>query len=330
MNPFQNKNIEKNHIKIAIIIRNALGDFIAMTMPLCNYLESLYGECDFYFFYPDKTIRNKELIQYFFPKAHIFPNPPGNTYFQRFRLALKCRWIKPDIGISTVLNYPKTNSLFLFTIGTKERYARVANKLTSSLINHPYICADISKLRDRPIGLCSLQVFDPSIKEISHNLYPQFDTSKIPQHNLKYPGKALLVEVSNSKTFCQLSNTKCAAILNSLYKKHAFSILISAKSQDYKKAIELQNLLVMHSEIQISSTIRDFISFINAADIVLTGDGGLGHLAGALNKKIVALYSRTSPKYWGILGYNVTHLYDAKNVNSIRNEVILLALSRYF
>ena len=315
--------------KIVMIIRNYLGDFITMAVPLCNHLQSIYGKCDFYFFYPDKDIKNKEIIKCFFPDAHIFPTPSGNRYFQRFKMAIKYRWIKPDVGISTVLNYPKTNSLFLFTIGARERYARVANKFTSKWLNHPFICSDIDTLNNRPIGLCSLQVFNPNLKAIPQNSYPLFDKNKIKQYKPKYSGLKILVEVSNSKRFCQLSNTKCAEILNELYKKSEFSILISAKSHDYDKAADLQSKLFMDSEIHVSPTIDNFVSFVNASDIVLTGDGGLGHISGALNKKIVALYSRTSVQHWGIITRDVRHLYDPDNVNNIDNETIISAISNY-
>ena len=315
--------------KIVIIIRNYLGDFITMTVPLCKHLQSIYGKCDFYFFYPDKDIRNKEIIKCFFPDAHIFPTPSGNRYIQRFKMAIKYRWIKPDIGISTVLSYPKANSLFLFTIGARERYARVANKFTSKLVNHPFVFADIKKLYNQPIGLCSLQIFDHNIKEIPQNTYPLFDTKKIKPYNPKYSGLKILVEVSNSKYFCQLSNTKYAEILNELYKKNKFSILISAKSHDYAKAADLQNKLFMDSEIHISPNLDNFISFVNASDIVLTGDGGLGHISGALNKRIVALYSRTPVQHWGIITHDVIHLYDPDDINNINNEVITTAISNY-
>ena len=312
-----------------MIIRNYLGDFITMAVPLCNHLQSIYGKCNFYFFYPDKDIKNDEIIKCFFPDAHMFPTPSGNRYFQRFKMAIKYRWIKPDIGISTVLNYPKTNSLFLFTIGAKERYARAANQATSKLLNHPFICHDTSELDNQPIGLCSLQVFDSNLKEIPEKLYPLLDINKIKRYSPKYSGLKILVEVSNSKHFCQLLNTKCAEILNELYKSHKFSVLISAKSNDFDKATELKAKLSMDAEIHISPTLDNFISFVNAADIVLTGDGGLGHISGALNKKIVALYSRTPIKHWGILARDVTHLYDSDNVNNIKNDIIATAISNY-
>lgn len=319
----------KDQTRIVIIIRNYLGDFISMAVPLCNHLQSIYGKCDFYFFYPDTEIKNREIIKCFFPAAHIFPTPPGNRYFQRFKMAIKYRWIKPDIGISTVLNYPKTNSLFLFTIGARDRYARVASKFTAKLLNHPFIFANINELYNQPIGLCSLQVFDHNITEIPEDSYPLFDTNKIKPYNPKYTGLKILVEVSNSKYFCQLANTKCAEILNAIYKKHKFSILISAKSHDYAKAVDLQNKLFMDSEIHVSPTLDNFISFVNASDIVLTGDGGLGHISGALNKKIIALYSRTSVQYWAITTHDVIHLYDPDDINNINNEIIMASISHY-
>ena len=53
--------------KVAIIRRNGLGDFIAGTVPLCNYLVEKYnGNVKFIFF---MSSRNIGIARYFFPDA---------------------------------------------------------------------------------------------------------------------------------------------------------------------------------------------------------------------------------------------------------------------
>ena len=83
--------------KVVTIRRTGLGDFIAGMVPICNLLQKVYGEVDFYFFMNN---RNAQIVKYFFPKAHIYEWTSGNRYIQAVKLALKYRKIKPDMGIS--------------------------------------------------------------------------------------------------------------------------------------------------------------------------------------------------------------------------------------
>ena len=100
--------------KIVMIRRTGLGDFIAGMVPMCNFLQNIYGKCDFHFFMND---RNAELVKYFFPDAHVYRISKGNKYIQTFKAALTHRSINPDIGFSPMPDYPKLNNSFLFLIG---------------------------------------------------------------------------------------------------------------------------------------------------------------------------------------------------------------------
>lgn len=312
--------------KIVVIRRNGLGDFIAGTVPVCNFLQNKYGECEFHFFMSEI---NFELVKYFFPKAHVYCIPKGNKYIQTLKTAFKNRHIKASIGFSPMPDYPKLNSLFLYFIGAKDRYGRITNHPFSKLLNKPYYYNNMNVLQKIHVALYNFKFFDDEISTINEHFYPRFNKKMIKSYTPQSKSLQIMVEVSNSSHTCQLSNIKTSDILNSLYKKYNFSILITAKEKDYSKAFDLKNQLNMQSEIFTTSCIHDFISFVNASDIVLCGDGGLGHIAGALNKKIVSLYGGTSIKQWGILTQDVTYLYDKQNINNISSAKILNVLEKY-
>ena len=67
----------------------------------------------------------------------------------------------------------------------------------------------------------------------------------------------------------------------------------------------------------LSPTLDDPLSLINQTDAFLLGDGGMGHIAGALDKSGVAVYGETSVKRWAVLSDKVTHFYDKEDVNNI-------------
>ena len=312
--------------KIVLIRRNGLGDFIAGMIPLCNYLQKIYDKCEFFFFMSEA---NSALVKYFFPNAHVIVIPNGNKYIQTLTTALKFRHIKPDIGISAMPDYVKLNTLFLFAIGAKDNYGRITNKIFSKVINHPYICSDVNDLFKYHVGLASLKFFDCNINEISKDIYPKFNKKLITPYKPESEAPYIMVEISNNRPTSQLSNNKIAEIFNYLYKQHSFSVLITAKHADREKADALKSILNMGAEVYITQNIHDFISFVNAADIVLCGDGGIGHMSGALDKKTVALYGQTSVVHWGILADQVTHLYDSEDVNNIPDKDIIDAVAAY-
>lgn len=313
--------------KIVMVRRTGLGDFIAGMVPVCNLLKKKYGNVEFHLF---MSKRNAELVKYFFPEdVYIYIWTSGNKYIQAINLGLKYRKINPDIGLSPIPDWPKLNNLFLFLIGAKERYARVNQKLLSRIfINHP-LKMDDDMIHSYHVGLGSLKVYDSSINNIEQELLPRFNKSLIPDFNTELTGPFIMVEVSNNRITSQLSNEKMARILNDLINIKKFAVFITAKTEDKKKAENLKSMLNMESEIYINPDIHKFISFVNKADIVLAGDGGLGHIAGALNKKIVAVYGQTSIERWGILGGKVEHLYDPVDVNNIDDTIIKKALAGF-
>ena len=112
-----------------------------------------------------------------------------------------------------------------------------------------------------------------------------------------------------------------------------FTVLITAKAADSIKVEHLSSMFIdnnISNFSYITSDLDDYIAYVNKADIVLVGDGGLGHIAGALDKYVVALYGRTSVKQWGILSDKAVILYDKDDVNNIDDERIVKELCSFF
>ena len=311
--------------KVVMIRRTGLGDFIAGTVPICNYLEKIYRECELCFFMKK---HNSFLVKYVFPNAHVYNIPECNKYIQTLITALKYRHLNTDIGFSPMPDYPKLNSLFLYLINAKERYGRTTKNIFTKYFNHPYDCPGTAKLYESSVGLCSLKYYDKNITEIPIECHPKFNQNMISNHPLsKADTIQIMVEVSNNRNSSQLCADKTAKILNTLYKQYKFSILITAKVPDVDKASALKAKLDMPTDIFTTPIFDEFLSYVNASDIVLCGDGGLGHIADALDKKIVSLYGITSIPHWGIISDKVIHLYDHENINNIEDSKILDALT---
>lgn len=313
--------------KIAIIRKNGLGDFIAGAVPMCNYLKEKYNDdVEFYFFL---NWRNKGIAKYFFPTSHSIIIPKGNKYYTNITTALKYRNCHFDMGIIPVPDYPKLSSLFMHFLGPKDVYGNIGNSLIANLlINHPCEIYKNVPLEKYHVSLRSLALIAPELNETPKHLYPKFTQSIVNPFSLEHENANcyVMVELSNNRSSSQLSLEKTARILNQLYKTLDFITLITAIPKDTDKATKLQTMINSQSEFHITKSLDEFISYVNRSTYVLAGDGGLGHIAGALGKKLVCLYGITPVKQWGVLGENVIHLTDPHNVNNIPDNLIIDSL----
>lgn len=315
--------------KIAIIRRNGLGDFIAGTVPLCNYLVEKYnGGVKFYFF---MSSRNIGIAKYFFPNSFSILIPDGNKYFEHILTALKYRGIEPDLGIIPVPDYSKLSSVFMKLLGAKDIYGNTKDSLIARcLINHPCTIYDEKPYEKFHVSIRSLNLVNNNFTAIPKRYYPNISQSMVASFQLNDAicDTYVMVEVSNNRDYSQLSIEKTARILNSFYRDLKFVTLITGKSQDYIRANRLQALLDSKSEFHVTKSLDEFIAYVNRSTYVLAGDGGLGHIAGALGKRLVCLYGVTPVERWGVLGGKVVHLLDASNVNNISDNEIISALRR--
>ena len=318
-----------NITKIAIIRRNGLGDFIAGTVPLCNYLKDKYNnKLKFYFFI---SSRNMGIVKYFFPDSESVLIPDGNKYFTHFVTALKHKSLSPDIGVIPVPEYSKLSSIFMKLLGAKDIYGNVEDSLLAKcFINHPCTIYNDKPYEKFHVSLRTLNLIDSSFYDTPRKYYPQFRQDQISGFMLNDISQRpyIMVEISNNRDYCQLSIEKTARIINRFHETFEFTTLITGKPQDSDKATKLKSLLDSKSEFHLTNTLDEFIAYVNKSTYVLAGDGGLGHIAGALGKKLVCLYGVTSVERWGVLGENVIHLYDPSDVNNIPDNEILNALRK--
>lgn len=246
-------------------------------MPLCNYLIERYGDVEFHFF---MTERNAAVARLFFPKAYVHVFSGGNKYFSHWKMAQKCKYLNFDIGISPVPESSKLNNLFLWALCAKDRYGRyTSNWFSKFSINHRVLKYDDKEMEQ--VELFSLKLFD-NFCFIPLKYYPRINTALLDSYHRRYQKCGILLEVSNSRYRSQLSNDKMASLIEELSKNYDISVMITAMEKDRDKAKALEQQLNVPTEFFVTQDFKKYVEFVNAADIVLCGDGGLMHIAAAL------------------------------------------------
>jgi|GEM_PF-1491135 ADP-heptose:LPS heptosyltransferase len=314
----------KENLKIAIIRRNRYGDVIAATVPLYNYLKEKYKEFEFHIFLQQSNVK---IAKYFFTRKedylHIIPTK-GNKYLNAILTALKYRSLKIDIGICPAPVYYKLNNMFMYLLGAQKIYGEISNK--NSWLNKL-----ITEKRNPPedvihIGLRTLKIFEPSVSDL-RNYYPVINRNLIQKSPLlHHDNLSIVISVSNNRETSLLNNNKVALILNKLYKYFNFQVVITGITKDKNKADDLIGKLKESAIFVETPDYDDFVSLLSTCDMFMFGDGGAGHLAGALGLPGVALYGITSVVEWGILSDKVVHLFDKFDVNNIDDDEIINAL----
>ena len=65
-----------------------------------------------------------------------------------------------------------------------------------------------------------------------------------------------------------------------------------------------------------------FLCLLDMVDALFIGDGGLMHLAAALNKDQLVLFAKTPVEEWGPISNKAKLLIDNNDINNIPKDII--------
>lgn len=134
-------------------------------------------------------------------------------------------------------------------------------------------------------------------------------------------GKCLVVNPFMGGSAKNIRDNDYASILRKVRDRYEnkLNIIISCYMDDEERAIQLKNLIGGEDVFIFANglSILNTASIINKADVYLGGSTGPTHIAGALGKKIVAIYPNKKtqhPTRWGVLGnLNVEYVIVDEN-----------------
>lgn len=307
-----------NPQNIGIVRRNGLGDLLCV-MPLVNLCHERFPGSQVTLFVDE---RGAPLLPYLegVDRSVVIPSST-NKYAALLKTAWAHRDQKFDLLISAKPSPMKLLNLFLYLLRGKSRIAYVDQSWHSKLINQPRI---YDPKEEKHQMLKSLRLLDPSFEQVPAKLRPRLKVKP----SFKFSQRTVLVSVTNNRLGSTLDADKTQRILNKAYEKNPFTAVINCEPADYDKAKLLAKGLHMEAEVIPTPTFNAFISLIASVDAFLIGDGGIMHLAAALDKPQVVLFGGTKIWEWAPLSEKALCLSDPHNVNFIPEETILQALEK--
>lgn len=319
--------------KIAIVRRNGLGDLLC-TFPLILYFRKYFPK-DHLTLFVDK--RNACLLPFLPPVDHvaIFPDK-GNKYWNIIRTAWHYRASHFDLAISAKTSPMKLLNVFLFTLGAKIRTAYVKDSWHRWLINAPIEFNEVSAKNTHQALKC-LHLVDQNFHAVPEELYPK---AKVPEglvktyspilSSLPIGRPVLLLSATTTRLSSRLNPARYAEIVNRLYKKHSFSVVIIGQEVDKERAMAISKMLIVPHLIHFPRNFETFMVLLHLSDLYFVGDGGIAHLGAALDKHAVVVYGETNPIEWQPLSKQVSCFYHPTHVDYLSDEEIFYRLEKKF
>lgn len=292
-------------MRIAVLRRGGIGDLLCAA-PLLSCLQEKIPEAVITLFLEE---RGYALLPFLFPSMQARVIRKGNKYYQTLKQAVLAR-NQFDLAICAKTTPMKLSDRFLWLLNAP---------ISMAVSTHRNIVHQREIQTEGHQALRCLKIFDPRVEEIPTRWLPRLQLLD-PPLKLDLPRPILLFSLSNRRPASQLHWMRFAEIANRL----PCSVLINS-IHPHPDADLLQKALKVPSKILPTPSLRELLQAVSTADVVLTGDGGLCHIAAALNKPQVALYACTPLELWRPLGA-ATCLFDFHNVNHIYPEKIYDAL----
>lgn len=303
--------------KIAIFRRNGLGDVLC-SIPLILRCKELMPQAKVTLFLEKSGFCLAPFLKG--PDEIALIPSSINKYLGILQHAWQWRGEKFDLAISAKTSPMKLMNFSLWAVGAPNRIAYVEGKWHEKLISLPRIYDPNTQIHQ---ALQAIQLIDPEMKEVPRRLYPSLHS--VEKKRL-FSQKTILISLSNNRVGSTLSIERFSHLLNAFSKKVPFALAISCLPKDLFKARLLSSQLLMEHQIFSTPHFTDFLTLLNGADAIFACDGGIVHLAAALQKPSLFLFGGTKVERWGPLSKEALTIAHTGHVMEIDEEVIFQKL----
>jgi heptosyltransferase III len=302
--------------RIAVILRGRIGD-LCCTWPLLSWLKEQHPGCSIDLF-GEPIHRELAPLIPAIDRFWLLPMQP-NRYLSGWCYGRLWRG-QYDMAIAAHTRPRSWVAWFLRAMGAPQQVAFVDGRRRFRHIqNARHWNAPYEEAHHETFKL--FQLLDPMCEQVPKRLWPRL---KIPESWRPEPLTQPLVtaSISSNRPSCRLDLKRWAEALNQL---QGVSIAISHLPQDRPQAERLATLVARARPVATPS-LKQLLLLLEASRCVVTSEGGVSHLAAALDKPQLVLFGGTSPTQWAPLTDKALILSHPVHVDQIDPQTIHNAL----
>ena len=297
LNPFKFKSFPKNVKKILIVELLAIGDLLVIT-PALRALKNKFPEATIDLLVAPRMKEvlkgnrnineiipyegNKSVVSRLKRKEYdlgiIFHN--GSLNVSRLLLKTKVKYrvgCTPDVGIT----YGKG-----FFLNRKvEPNFTWQHKIDDNLLVVKSLGAEIT---DRKMEVHATTKAKENVKKV------------LKKKKVKKSDYLVIIHPGSQYTTQQWYPEKFAEVADAIIKKYKAKVVFTGATDQKQQVKDIQKRM-KHKSIDLTgkTTLQEYIAIVEQADLIVSIDTSIIHIASALNKPIVTVFGPTLPERWG-------------------------------
>jgi ADP-heptose:LPS heptosyltransferase len=250
----------------------------------------------------------------------------GNKYFSALKMIRKMRSKGFDLVIGAKPRAMKLQSLMVGLSGAKSRRAlcHKPKKGWEWAINEPVSLQKVTAFKHQSLQTMAL-LEDKPCRDPSY--WPVFKSLEVPFSKRC----TLYINLTNNRQSSMVDLEQMKAVFEKL--KRPFLILLGGLSTQETLAESWKKVLMENELLDIELVLGDDFEktcrSLYRSDLVITGDGGLMHMAAACKRPLLALFGQTSIERWHPLSCEAKVLFHPQKVSALDPQLLALSIETF-
>lgn len=316
--PLKSLNVQK----IAVLRRNGIGDLLTC-IPMLRECRRQYPLAHLTLII-EKRAYDCALAIESAPWDSLWVMEPGHKYMSAWKLIKKLRSQSFDLVISAKPTPMKLNALIVGLSGARQKNAvcHQPKKWYEWPVNHPVKLCFTSSFEHQSLQTLAIISDNPSSNPDD---WPRFKFVSKQTDSLPSCPKVYL-NMTNNRESSRLGIPMMISALKRL--KRPLHLIFGGLKSDqslidtWYNAFEKEGFETRLLEKRIGESFESTCQLLCESDVIVTGDGGLMHMAAACNRPVLALFGQTSVAKWRPLSSKAQVLYHPERVDAIDSLLI--------
>lgn len=324
----ENQSFDIGKPKNILVVRqhNQLGDLLAC-VPLFRALKETYPQSRVTVIVSPQNsaaiTKNKFIDEYFvFDKKKIY----SPEYFNKLRDLLRRPYDLAIVPVTVSVSF--TSNLMARLANAK---VRIGIKSLNGM-NNDYafffdrrISMDWNKHPDQNVSEFCLEIVRPfGITTNDYTSEITFDASDLESalsfiHSNGLKGKELLIglHVGAGKPPNRWPLVKYAELIERLNSNYSTGFFLTGSSADMEEINYLMKYITVKPSLFLNRSIPEVAALVNEADLFITNDTGIMHVAGTTPTPQVSIFGPTNPYNWAPIGSNKVFIRKSDIIDDI-------------